>query len=165
MHAKLGTRNSFVRRTHHMKTDDPNPSAPAVPPPVTPPIILLVEDDEMVGDATRDLLLRAGYRVLYCRTPEEALSKVANLECKLDLLLTDIVMPEMSGIQLSKLLKAQQPTLATLFMSGYTEVDALRGLETQAGNVIKKPFSGDALLSRIAEVLEAQNPTADNPSA
>ena len=165
MYVKLGTRNAFVNFTHHMKTDDASPFGPAGPPSVTPPIILLVEDDEMVGDATRDLLLRAGYRVLYCRTPEEALGRVANLEWKLDLLLTDIVMPEMNGIQLSKLLKAQQPTLATLFMSGYTEVDALREQETQAGNVIKKPFSGDSLLSRIAEVLEAQNPTADNPSA
>ena len=143
-----------------MIRDGDTPTARSKMPISSPtPVVLLVEDEETVRDVTRLLLERAGYRVLCCKSPEEALQTVAGWRDRLDLLLTDVVMPGMNGPDLAKRLKTMRPTLATLFISGYAEVDVIRQLQPPLASYIQKPFTAETLLSRVAEALNTTNGT------
>src|SRR5262249_48204382 len=82
-------------------------------------MILLVEDDEQVRTLTASLLSRYGYRVLPCRNGAEALAIAGGVTDPIHLLLTDVVMPEMSGRILAQQLLERLPELRVLFMSGY----------------------------------------------
>ena len=118
-----------------------------------PPIrtILLVEDEDAVRQITRHVLESAGYLVLEAAGPEQAFRLLQHYEGPVHLLLTDMVMPVMSGAELAAQLKAVRPELITVFMSGYAGV-----LHTNTGVPswhIQKPFTVDMLLSRIAEAL------------
>ncbi len=83
--------------------------------------VLLVEDDDDVRAFVNDVLERHGYRVLVAALPSEALAIAAGHADEIELLLTDVVMPEMSGRELSEKLTAGRPTMRTLYMSGYTD--------------------------------------------
>src|SRR6266511_2963334 len=83
--------------------------------------ILLVEDDDDVRAFVKDVLERHGYRVLVAALPSEAIAIAAGCAGEIELLLTDVVMPEMSGRELSEKLTAGRPTMRTLYMSGYTD--------------------------------------------
>ena len=119
-------------------------------------LILLVEDESFVRDVTRQVLVQAGYRVLDSSNPKEALLLADQHGAAIDLLLTDVVMPGMSGTELAQCLRNTKPNLATVFMSGYAESDAMRTLSQARAIHIQKPFTVDTLLSRIAEALRAQ---------
>jgi two-component system, cell cycle sensor histidine kinase and response regulator CckA len=118
-----------------------------------PPVILLVEDESMVREVTRDVLRHAGYRVLESGSPREALNLVSAHKGRIDLLLTDVVMPEMNGADLACHLERMQPDLITVFMSGYAEGDLAQRISRRSVIHIQKPFTVDALLSRIGEAL------------
>ena len=117
--------------------------------------ILLVEDDEMVRDLTRSLLDKIGYTVLVTETPNEALELCEKNEIDIHLLLTDVVMPQMSGKELKESIEAIKPEIKTLFMSGYTaNVISHHGVLDKGMNFIQKPFTKDELARKVREVIE-----------
>lgn len=117
------------------------------------PVILLVEDECMVREITGQVLAHAGYRVLESASGREALQKASEHEGRIDLLLTDVVMPEMNGTELAHQMRHQQPELVTVFMSGYAEHEVLHKMKMTSAHHIQKPFTVDTLLSRVAEAL------------
>ena len=116
-------------------------------------LILLVEDESIVREVTREVLERAGYRVLECRNAMEALRMGEKHAGHIDLLLTDVVMPEMDGADLAGRLLKLQPGLLTVFMSGYAESDVAKKIKRTSAIHIQKPFTMNGLLSRIAQAL------------
>jgi PAS domain S-box-containing protein len=116
--------------------------------------ILLVEDDESVRTIALQTLKMYGYDVLVACNGEEALALASRREEKIDLLLTDVVMPGMSGRQLVKRLQALRPDINVLYMSGYTE-DAIshHGVLGEGTAFIEKPFTPDKLGQKVMEVL------------
>jgi PAS domain S-box-containing protein len=117
--------------------------------------ILLVEDEDAVrGVATRVLLSR-GYTVIQARNGEEALRLLEELGGDINLILTDVVMPDMGGLALAGRLRARWPELKLLFMSGYAEGDKLPPESREfEGSFLQKPFSADDLLLKVREVLD-----------
>ncbi|MFO0726631.1 MAG: ATP-binding protein [Myxococcota bacterium] len=118
--------------------------------------ILLVEDDPSVRAAAKRILVRSGYQVLEAANPARALEVFKEHQATVDLVLTDVIMPGMSGRQLWDLLVEIKPGTKVLFMSGYTENTALDDDEAPlAGfNFIQKPLTPRALTQKIREVLE-----------
>jgi signal transduction histidine kinase len=118
--------------------------------------VLLVEDDEEVRAIARIILETVGYRVLAVASPAEALATLARHGGAIDLLLTDVVMPEMSGPELAQRVRALRPDLRVLYMSGYTADAMLRhGIRETDVALLPKPFSRRALLTKVREVLDA----------
>jgi PAS domain S-box-containing protein len=116
--------------------------------------ILLVEDDAIVREAMPQLLKVLGYRALVAASPEEALEISRDLGTRIDLLLTDVVMPGMSGKELREELNRVRPGIKVLFMSGYTaEVIALQGILQEGVQFIQKPFTLSDLGRKIEAVL------------
>jgi two-component system cell cycle sensor histidine kinase/response regulator CckA len=118
--------------------------------------ILLVEDEDMVRTLTRRILEAHGYRVLEARDGSEALDLAERHAEPLDLVLTDVIMPKMSGKELAQRLKQKQPGLKVLFMSGYTEnFVSHQGILDADVALIEKPFVEATLLDRIRVILDA----------
>jgi CheY-like chemotaxis protein len=119
--------------------------------------ILLVEDDEDVRVFVTDVLERHDYHVLVAALPSEALAIAATYPGDIHLLLTDVVMPEMSGRELCEALAAARPMMRTLYMSGYTD-EALgrHGVLDEPIELIEKPFTPLALARKLREILEGE---------
>jgi CheY-like chemotaxis protein len=118
--------------------------------------ILLVEDELALRDLIRTILQEAGYTVIGANKGTEALQVAADPGTKVDILLTDVVMPGMAGPQLAAQLLASRPGLRVLYMSGYADDIILdRGVLSPGAALIQKPFSRKALLSRIRQLLDA----------
>jgi two-component system cell cycle sensor histidine kinase/response regulator CckA len=131
------------------------PAAAASGPPARGrETILLVEDERNLRELTARLLTDLGYRVVTAAGPLEALALCEDPSGPIDLLLTDVVMPEMNGRQLADRVRAQRSATRVLFMSGYTQ-DAVaeRGVSTAGMPFLAKPFSLAALSARVREVL------------
>ncbi|MBA3027606.1 MAG: PAS domain S-box protein [Desulfobacteraceae bacterium] len=119
--------------------------------------ILMVEDEPSILTTAQSLLERLGYTVLPAATPKEAIRLAKEFVGSIDLILTDVVMPEMNGKELSEKLLQYCPGLKCLFMSGYTaDVIAHRGVLEGGINFIQKPFSGRELDEKIREILEGK---------
>jgi PAS domain S-box-containing protein len=117
--------------------------------------ILLVEDDEAILNLSKMILENLGYTVLAAPTPGYALHLVEDHPGDLDLLITDVVMPEMNGRELAEQLGAIRPNLKCLYMSGYTaDLIAHRGILDEGVNFIQKPFGSDELAARVRQVLD-----------
>ena len=116
--------------------------------------ILVVEDEEGVRSLVRLALASGGYQVLETPNPESALSTCASYDGPIHLLLTDVVMPDMSGPQVAEKVTALRPDIKVLYMSGYTD-DAIvhHGVLSQEMPFLQKPFSPGALRKKIREVL------------
>ena len=120
--------------------------------------ILLVEDELSILKMTEMMLKRLGYTVLTANTPGEAINIAREHSDKIDLLLTDVVMPEMNGQDLLKSLLPISPNFKTLFMSGYTaNVIAHHGVLDEGVHYIQKPFSIQNLSVKLREVLDDTN--------
>lgn len=119
--------------------------------------VLLVEDEEVVRDMVRDMLEDSGYRVIEAKDGNEALFLSKRHRGEIQLMLTDVVMPQMSGRELAELLTIQRPNMSVLYMSGYTD-DAIvhHGVLKEGTAFIAKPFSPDTLARRVREILDAQ---------
>ena len=120
--------------------------------PANPATILVVEDEPAVRAIVVSTLERAGYRVLVAGGPAEAIALSTGLEDPIDLLLTDMVMPDCTGEGLAAQLTARRPSLRVIMMSGYSEGMGGRRLPDDAP-FLAKPFSTEALISVIADVL------------
>jgi two-component system cell cycle sensor histidine kinase/response regulator CckA len=121
--------------------------------------ILLAEDEEAVRSMVRKILSTAGYTVLEARHGSDALLVSREFAGPIDLLLTDVVMPEMNGLKLARSLAADRPETAVIFMSGYTrdEVDR-KGLTEPGVAFIPKPFTANELATAIRSVLDRRKP-------
>ena len=120
--------------------------------------ILIVEDEEAVRTAAQRILESRGYRVLQVGRPDDALELMKSWTKPLDLLLTDMVMPGMSGRELASRLQALRPTLQVIYMSGYSEELLKRGVDALDGTVIEKPFTRTPLLAAVAKALRDKVP-------
>jgi len=117
--------------------------------------VLVVEDEPMLLGIAKNMLERLGYRVLTANTPNESIHVAVQHADEIDLLMTDVVMPEMNGRELSERLLSIYPNLRCLFMSGYTsEVIAHHGVLDAGVPFIQKPFTLQTLSTKLREVLE-----------
>ena len=112
--------------------------------------ILVVEDEDPVRTLLRRILIDHGYRVLEARDGADGLRRSQEHGGEIHLLLTDVVMPEMTGPELARHLSAQRPTTRVLFMTGYTEQDP-----TGAAALLHKPFSSSTLLGHVRRLLDS----------
>jgi PAS domain S-box-containing protein len=116
--------------------------------------ILIVEDEAVILDLCKLMLERLGYTVLTAATPKEALRLAETAGGEIQLLMTDVVMPEMNGRDLAKQLTMLCPDIKLLFMSGYTaNVIEHQGVLGKGMNFIQKPFSKNALAVKVNEAL------------
>jgi signal transduction histidine kinase/CheY-like chemotaxis protein len=117
--------------------------------------ILLSEDNAQVRQLSTDILKRQGYHLLVAENGTQALNIVKSHKGQLDLLLTDVVMPDINGKELFARLAGQFPGLRVLYMSGYTNnVIAHKGVLDEGIHFIQKPFTVFGLASKVREVLE-----------
>jgi CheY-like chemotaxis protein len=118
--------------------------------------ILLVEDEDQVRRVALGLLTRHGYRVLEARNAGEGLLVCERYGEQIDLLLSDVVMPQMSGPEVAKRIALARPGIKILCMSGYTDETILRHGILEAGIAfLQKPLTPESLLSKVREVLDA----------
>jgi CheY-like chemotaxis protein len=118
--------------------------------------VLLVEDDASLRQLTARVLREAGYTVLAPHTPTEAVLTGTHHEGKVDLLLTDVVRPQMTGRTVAELLAQARSGLKVLYMSGYTDDDVVRrGVLATDTEFLQKPFTPAELLQQVREVLDA----------
>jgi DNA-binding NtrC family response regulator len=117
--------------------------------------ILVVEDETFVRQVASEILESAGYLVLQASNATDALLAFKQHDGRVDVLLTDVVMPGKNGRDLACELKAMCPSVRTIFMSGYTDNAVLRhDLQEHNSSYLYKPFSMDRLTSKVREVLE-----------
>ena len=126
--------------------------------------ILVVEDEDSVRGLVARVLSRNGYKVREAREPEEALRDLADGAGDIDLLLSDVVLPGMSGPALADRLSAAQPDLKVVLMSGYTD-DAVVCLDYVGAPLLKKPFTLTGLLTVVAHALSPMAGWKPRPAA
>jgi hypothetical protein len=119
----------------------------------SPPTVLLVDDEDGIRRLMHVCLKREGYQLLQARDAEEA-ERIANA-CAgpIHLLVTDVAMPGMSGLQLAERLQPQRPEMKTLFVSGGAP-DELRSTRLHAAEVLAKPFQAPELAARVRHILQ-----------
>jgi CheY-like chemotaxis protein len=116
----------------------------------------VVEDDDTVRSMTRQALQSLGYSVLEARGGNEALRICGSHSGAIDLLLTDVVMPGMSGRQVAEAIAKARPAIRVLYVSGYTDDAVIRhGVRRSEAAFLQKPFTQTALAQRVREVLDA----------
>jgi PAS domain S-box-containing protein len=115
-------------------------------------VVLLVEDEMAVRRLARKILSRSGYKVFEISNAEAAMDLIDNQH--VDLVITDVVLPGMSGSELARLIEKHRPDVKIVFMSGYTEHSSLeKGALNMEGRFLAKPFSPDSLLRMVKTVL------------
>ncbi len=118
--------------------------------------VLLVEDEQLVRTLVREILEMCGYEVLAARDGAEAISICEMVACEIDLLVTDLVMPQISGRELAEHLCKSRPEMRVLYMSGYTDDAIVRhGLSDGSASFIQKPFTPETLAHKVREVLDS----------
>ncbi len=126
--------------------------------------VLVVEDEPAVLELVRRTLQSYGYTVVHAGSPDRAVRAFQDGDARVDLLVTDVVMPGMNGRELATRLRAMDTGLRVLFMSGYSSDDAAdRGLLPADVPLIAKPFSPAALAAEVRRVLDAPPPPPDRP--
>ena len=117
--------------------------------------VLLVEDQPEVRSVAREMLRRHGYTVIDAANGSEALVAASNHDGRIDLLVTDVVMPGLSGRALAGQFVQQQPAARVLYMSGYTDDSIVQqGILEGGVAFIQKPFTPTALLQKVRDVLD-----------
>ena len=157
LYSELGRGTTFKVYLPRVDASAEEKVAPAVRPSTRgTETILLVEDDQAVRALTRTLLEAKGYKVLEASGADEAIAIGTDPERPIDLLLTDVVMPEMGGSDLSSRLVVLRPGLKVLYMSGYTDDAVVRhGLVAEGARFLQKPFTPDVLARKLREVLDS----------
>jgi two-component system cell cycle sensor histidine kinase/response regulator CckA len=117
--------------------------------------VLIVEDDDSLRKLTRTVLKQRGYKILEAENGEDALRISKEHEGSIDLMITDVVMPKMSGKETAERLQPLHPQMKVIYMSGYTD-DAIvhHGVLAAGLNFLEKPFSLEGLARKVREVLD-----------
>jgi PAS domain S-box-containing protein len=124
-------------------------------------VVLLVEDDASVRNLAEANLRSFGYEVITAADGREALTRMDDRDTPVDILVTDVVMPHMSGPELAAAIQAQHPEIRVLFMSGYTDDAVVRqGLLTADVAFLQKPYTPLGLAEKVRNVLDAYRPSA-----
>jgi CheY-like chemotaxis protein len=119
--------------------------------------ILLVEDDKHVRNLARTVLLRYGYTVIDASSGHDALTLLNSTDLKVDLLLTDVILPELNGKQLYLEAVKIHKDLKVLYMSGYTDdIIANKGVLNEGVDFIQKPFSITALVKKVRTIIDSK---------
>jgi PAS domain S-box-containing protein len=159
VYSEVGRGTTFKIYLPRVEDEADRPPPVAEPPAaraITSGLVLLVEDEASVRALLRELLETAGYSVLEASRPAEAL-RIAQARAEpIQLLVTDVVMPEMTGPELARRLAEMRPGLRMLFLSGYTEgVVVDKDLLGEGAHFLQKPFTGEVLEAKVREVLDA----------
>ena len=150
-----GTTFKIYLARHAASAVDISGESPAGIPKGHGEIILVVEDEGSILKLAKRILEDLGYTVLTAQNPNQALRLASERPSEIDLLITDVVMPEMNGKELSNRLHEICPGLKTLFMSGYTaNVIAHRGVLDEGVHFITKPFSTETIANKVKEALD-----------
>ena len=129
--------------------------AAAVAPRGRGETVLLVEDEPGILELATEVLERQGYTVLDAGSPEEALRLARDHSGMIHLLLTDVVMPAMNGVELLREVVSLRPGIRSVFLSGYTaDVIAARGVLSADVHFVQKPFTADALATKVRQALD-----------
>lgn len=154
-----GSGSTFLIYLPHCLAPEPVPmeappvAAPAPSAPAVRDTILLVEDEPGIRALVRKILRRENYSVLEAGSAEEAIA-MASASGPIDLLVTDVMLPHQSGRALAERLLAQRPDLKVLYVSGYTDDDAVRtGAIPPGSRFLQKPFTLGALVEKVKESL------------
>jgi len=130
------------------------PSAPDPAPSRGSETVLVVENDHDMRELIEDVLRNQGYTVFLAQDGQAAVEEFERLEGRVDLLVTDVIMPRMNGPDLAARLQAGAPSLRVLYISGYTDRTlAFRGVDEHGIAYLPKPFKVDTLISKVREVL------------
>lgn len=121
--------------------------------------LLLVEDQAPLREILREALQLLGYRVLVAADGEAAIATARRVRGRLDLLVTDVVMPRLDGCELARRLSAERPGLRVLYMSGHGLDTATRRGMVEGSTLLEKPFSTETLSLRVREALDRPRPT------
>ncbi|MFA4915908.1 MAG: PAS domain S-box protein [Syntrophales bacterium] len=120
-------------------------------------VVLVVEDEDQLRELAIKALQRTGYEILEARNGEEALEIANGYEGDIRLLLTDVVMPKMSGLELVKRIGSLYPEIKVIYMSGYTDNAIVHhGVLVKDVNFLEKPFTLERLTGKVKEVLEGE---------
>ncbi len=140
--------------------EGPEPARPLEPPSSPAPggVVLLVEDDDAVRSLTRRVLTRAGFEVLEASNGREALERLDQHPGAIDLVLSDVVMPDMGGAELADRLRERRPGLSVVLTSGYSEAELRGEVRDRASAFLVKPFTPEALVRVVSETLADSRP-------
>jgi two-component system cell cycle sensor histidine kinase/response regulator CckA len=124
--------------------------------PATLITVLLVEDEDAVRTVTRRILERDGFRVLEARSGIEGMAAARSSTSPIDLLITDVLLPDIGGGEVAREIVRVQPQIRVLYLSGFSnETLADQGIAAAPANFIQKPFSSEVLRERIRSLLNA----------
>lgn len=157
VYSELGQGTTF--KIYIPRVDQPvdrlSPTTPSSEAPRGNETILLTEDEQDVREVAREFLESGGYTVIEARDGLEAMRLVEKHQGAIDLLITDMVMPGMTGQELASRLKERRPELRMLYMSGYSERAAAESMQGDPSvRLLAKPFSRSALLRAVYELLK-----------
>jgi hypothetical protein len=123
-----------------------------------PETVLVVEDESGIRALIRKILRRQNYEVLEAGSPDEAMEVARTHPGRIDLLVTDLTLPQRGGRQLADEMNAVLPHLKVLYISGYTDDTAVYEGEVPAGAaLLQKPFTLGSLLAKVREVLDQKD--------
>jgi len=148
----------FPRIDAAVTTEQPTVAAA---PAVGAGTVLVVEDEPVVRDMTTQLLTRSGYQVIAVANGAEAMTRLAGLEASIDVLVTDVIMPHMSGIELAEWVMDRYPLVGVVLLSGYTAATLnLERVTTRGATFVPKPVTSAQLLVAVhqAQALRQANP-------
>jgi DNA-binding NtrC family response regulator len=118
--------------------------------------VLIAEDEEGVRELLRKVLVEHGHTVLEARHGKDALMVAERYERPIQLLVTDVVMPEMGGAELARRMAERRPETKVLYVSGYTSDEIFRrGIKGDGSIFVKKPFTAEDLMLRVRGVLDS----------
>ncbi len=145
------------REESELEEERPKSTAPTQTPASRADTVLVVEDEEIVRELVCSVLKERGYHVLCAANGNEALKMSEEHKGKIALLITDVVMPQMGGLELSRFIATTRPETHVLYVSGYSESDMNdQGILAPDADFMEKPFTPQALTRKVREVL---NPT------
>jgi nitrogen-specific signal transduction histidine kinase len=165
VYSELGHGTSF--KVYLPRVDaapDPTPVAGPAAPTGGTETVLLVEDEEGLRELAREILEMQHYTVIEAATPGEALARLERHPDPIHLLVTDVIMPQMSGRQLAAQVTRRRPEVRVLYMSGYTD-DAIvhHGVLDPGTPFLQKPFTPASLARKVREILDAPLPQVPDP--
>src|SRR5262249_10828280 len=160
VYSELGKGTSFkiyLPRVDEKQTQPGAPNKPVAEIPAGTETILLTEDEQDVREIAREFLESGGYKVIEAQNGKDAIQLAAQHGDKIDLLLTDMVMPGITGQELAVRLQREHPGLAVVFMSGYSEHAATEMANADPSvRLMTKPFNRATILRAVGEILQSR---------